>query len=62
MPDRPAFMGCFDGHTGWAEHGGDCELAGIDRDTADPPDGVIVRDPATGEPTGVLKEGAVRSW
>ncbi len=57
VPDRPTFMGCFDGHTGWANTAA-LQLAGIDRDTADPPDGVIVRDPATGEATGALKEGA----
>jgi predicted amidohydrolase YtcJ len=33
-------------------------LAGITRETADPAEGVIVRDPANREPTGVLKEGA----
>lgn len=34
------------------------ELAGITKDTADPPGGHIVRDPATGEPTGLLQEKA----
>ena len=32
------------------------ELAGISRDTPDPVDGVIERDPSTGEPTGLLLE------
>ena len=34
------------------------ELAGITRDTPNPDGGVIVRDPATGEATGVLLENA----
>lgn len=34
-------------------------LAGIDRTTADPPGGRIDRDPATGEPTGILRENAM---
>jgi predicted amidohydrolase YtcJ len=58
VPDRPAFMECYDGHTGWANSAA-LIAAGIDRDTPDPPDGIVVRDPATGEPTGVLKEGAI---
>ncbi len=33
-------------------------LAGITADTADPPGGVIDRDPQTGEPTGILREHA----
>ena len=32
------------------------ELLNINRDTADPPDGIIVRDEGSGEPTGVLFE------
>jgi len=36
------------------------EKAGITKDTQDPPGGEIERDPATGVPTGMLKENAVR--
>lgn len=56
VPDRPAFMGCYDGHTGWANSAA-LRIAGVGRTTPDPPNGVIVRD-ADGEPTGVLKEDA----
>lgn len=57
VPDRPAYMECYDGHTGWANSKA-LALAGITRDTKDPENGAIVRDPATGEPTGALKEAA----
>jgi len=57
VPDRPAYMACYDGHTAWANTLA-LKLAGITRDTPDPKDGIIVRDPKTGEPTGVLKEAA----
>ncbi len=57
VPDRPAAIDCYDGHTKWINSKA-LALAGIDRHTPDPPDGVIVRDPKTGEPTGALKEGA----
>lgn len=57
VPDRPALMRCYDGHTLWANSRA-LEAAGITRSTADPEGGVIVRDLATGEPTGVLKEAA----
>ncbi len=56
VPDRPAFMQGYDGHTGWANSRA-LALASITRDTKDPSHGVIVRD-ETGEPTGALKESA----
>lgn len=58
VPDRPAFLGCYDGHTAWANSRA-LALAGIDRSTPDPVNGAIERDPATGEPTGALKEAAM---
>ncbi|MCI0617018.1 amidohydrolase family protein, partial [bacterium] len=59
VPDRPAYMDCYDGHTGWANSAA-LKLAGITKDTKDPEDGHIVKDPTTGEPTGALKEAATR--
>ncbi len=58
VPDRPAFMEGYDGHTGWANTRA-LELAGITREMKDPANGVIVRD-AEGEATGALKEAAQR--
>ncbi len=55
VSDRPAYMECYDGHSGWANSKA-LALAGITRETKDPENGLIVRDPATGEPTGALKE------
>ena len=57
VPDRPAVMKCYDGHTLWVNSQA-LQAAKINRDTTDPEGGIIVRDPATGEPTGVLKEAA----
>ncbi len=56
VPDRPAVMNCYDGHTRWLNSKA-LAAAGITRHTRDPANGVIVRD-ASGEPTGVLKEAA----
>ena len=55
VPDRPAIMRCFDGHSLWANSKA-LAAAGITAKTADPPNGTIVRDAKTGEPTGLLKE------
>jgi predicted amidohydrolase YtcJ len=57
FPDRPAYLESFDTHTAWVNSKA-LAAAGIDRDTPDPPEGKIVRDPQTKEATGVLKEGA----
>jgi hypothetical protein len=59
FPDRPVFLGGYDGHTYWANSKA-LVLAGITLETADPPNGMIVRDPQTGEATGALKEAASR--
>jgi predicted amidohydrolase YtcJ len=57
FPDRPVFLEGYDGHTYWANSKA-LELAGINKNTPDPPNGAIVRDAKTGEPTGALKESA----
>ena len=57
FPDRPVFLEGYDGHTYWANSKA-LAMAGITRDTPDPPNGAIVRDPQTGEATGALKESA----
>src|SRR5512143_3962348 len=57
VADRPAWLVSYDGHTGWANSAA-LRLAGVTRDTKDPPGGAIVRD-EKGEPTGALKESAM---
>ena len=54
---HPVFVNRLDGHMALANSQG-LQLAGITRDTPDPPGGTIVRD-AAGEPTGVLKDAAM---
>ena len=61
VPDRPVFLMNRDVHGAWV-NGRALELAGITRDTPDPWDGRIERDPRTGEPTGALQEGAAYSF
>lgn len=56
-PNNPVFLSRLDGHMGLANSLA-LELAGITSETNDPPGGTIVRDPKTGEPTGVLKDDA----
>ena len=58
VADRPAFLTSYDGHTGWANSRA-LKLAGITRRTPNPANGIIVKDPRTGEPTGALKEAAM---
>jgi predicted amidohydrolase YtcJ len=56
VPDRPVYLQAYDGHSSWANSKA-LALAGITRETPDPPGGKIVRD-AKGEATGALKESA----
>src|SRR5204862_420695 len=51
-PDHPVWLGRCCAHMGVANSGA-LKLAGISRDTPDPPGGVIVRE--NGEPTGLLQ-------
>lgn len=57
LPDRPAFLPNRDGHGAWVNSKA-LAIASITRDTPDPTDGRIERDPA-GEPSGTLHEGAM---
>src|SRR5215471_14193648 len=57
FPSRPVLLGGYDGHTYWANSKA-LELAGITRETPNPPNGIIVRDAQTGDATGALKEAA----
>ena len=54
---HPVFVDRLDGHMALANSQA-LKLAGITRDTPDPPGGTIVRN-AAGEPTGVLKDAAM---
>ena len=57
VPDRPAYLVNRDHHGAWVNSRA-LALAGLDRDTPDPPDGRLERD-ADGRPTGTLHEGAM---
>jgi len=54
---HPVFVNRLDGHMSLANSIA-LKLAGITRNTPDPPGGTIVRD-ASGEPTGLLKDAAM---
>ena len=58
-PDNPVFVNRLDGHMALANSLA-LKMAGVTKETKDPPGGVIVRD-KNGEPTGVLKDGAESS-
>jgi predicted amidohydrolase YtcJ len=58
LPDVPAFLNRSDWHMGLANAVA-LQRAGITKDTPDPPGGTIEHDPATGEPTGIVKDAAM---
>lgn len=57
-PDNPVCVNRFDGHMVVANSLA-LRLAGITKDTPVPRGGEIDKDPATGEPTGILKDTAI---
>lgn len=57
-PNNPVFVSRLDGHMGLANSLA-LAAAGIARTSRDIPGGTIVRDPKTGAPTGILKDGAM---
>ena len=59
VADRPVFLPNRDHHGAWVNTRA-MEIAGIDRETPDPPHGRFERD-ADGHPTGTLHEGAMHA-
>lgn len=57
-PDHPVILDSKDFHSAWLNSAA-MRAIGVDRHTPDPPGGAIERDD-DGEPSGVLKENAVR--
>lgn len=57
VADRPVYLPVRDGHSAWVNTRA-LDLAGIDKNTPDPADGRIEREP-DGTPSGVLHEGAM---
>jgi len=57
VADKPVWLSRVDGHAGWANSKA-LQLAGITKDSLDPPGGQILRD-SNGEPTGVLIDNAM---
>lgn len=56
--NTPVFVDRFDGHMALANSHA-LKLAKITKDTPSPEGGLIVKDPKTGEPTGILKDNAM---
>ncbi len=57
--NTPVFIDRFDGHMALANSYA-LKLAGITKNTKNPDGGTIVKDPKTGEPTGILKDEAMQ--
>ena len=60
-PKHPVFLMDWSVHNAWVNSKA-LELFGIDNDTPDPSGGVIVRDPESGEPTGILVDNAAYDY
>jgi len=58
-PEHAVYLTSADGHSAWANSRA-LQVAGINKNTPDPFDGYIDRDPESGEAIGSLQEGAMR--
>lgn len=58
-PSNPVLLASKDMHSAWVNSMA-LKMAGIDRNTLNPAGGEILRDAVSGEPTGILREMAVR--
>ena len=57
-PDNPVYVNRLDGHMVFVNSLA-LKIAGVTKDTPVPKGGVLVLDPITGEPTGILKDDAM---
>lgn len=57
-PDNPVYLHDNTNHVVWVNSAA-LTAARVDRSTVPPPGGTIVRDPQTGEPTGIFRESAM---
>ncbi len=58
-PNVPIFLERIYGHSALVNKKA-LQIAGITKETPDPPGGEIIKDPVTGMPTGILKESAMQ--
>lgn len=58
FPDRPVYLSSSFGHSAWVNSRA-LELLKITADTDPGPDGVVVLDPVSGEPSGALHDAAM---
>ncbi len=59
-PRHPVFLSRVDGHAAWLNTAA-LHALDISRSTPDPPGGAILKDPGTGDPTGILLERAMET-
>jgi predicted amidohydrolase YtcJ len=57
-PDTPVVLSPYYGHL-LSVNSEALELANVSKDTPNPPGGEVVKDPETGEPTGILRDEAM---
>jgi predicted amidohydrolase YtcJ len=59
VDNRPAYLSAADGHSAWVNSRA-LEIAGVSAATPDPENGRVERAPGSAEPSGTLREAAMR--